>query len=82
MTSDKCPQWCTSDRPDQPHEHCNSETRRSGYAVELLRYWGDDITRVTILEAMDGGQAATLPLDVLIDLMGEVRGKVAVLCGP
>lgn len=74
--SDKCPSWCTR-QGNEPHEHMAAEVRRGGFGIELLRYYGDDTTLVTVLEAMDGGAAVTMPLAVLVDLMGEIHGKVA-----
>lgn len=50
---------------------------RSSVHLELLRYYGDDTTYVGLGDHMDGGAYVSVPLDVLLDLIGEARNMVA-----
>lgn len=76
---DKCPHWCINDRKEDHHEHHSELVVRNSFSMELLRYYGDDITQVTFMTAREYGEAVTLPVDTLIDFMGEVRQRIAII---
>lgn len=73
---ERCPSWCTS-TDDGPHEHVSVGVVRSSVHLELLRYFGDDTTYVGLMDHMDGGGHVSVPLEVLLDLVGEARHMVA-----
>ncbi len=74
--AEKCPSWCEN-KADNPHEHVSAGVVRSSVHLELLRYHGDDTTYVGLGDHMDGGAYVSVPLDVLLDLIGEVQQMVA-----
>ncbi len=76
QATEKCPSWC-SNNSDSPHEHVSVGVVRSSVHLELLRYYGDDTTYVGLGDHMDGGAYVSVPLDVLLDLIGEARHMVA-----
>ena len=72
---DQCPSGCTNHN-DGPHEHVSVGVVRSSVHLELLRYYGDDTTYVGLGDHMDGGAYVSVPLDILLDLLGEARHMV------
>ena len=75
QVTEKCPSWCTN-KNDGPHEHVSVGVVRSSVHLELLRYYGDDTTYVGLGDHMDGGAYVSVPLDILLDLIGEARHMV------
>jgi hypothetical protein len=69
---DQCPPWCKNAN-EGPHEHVSVGVVRSSVHLELLRYYGDDTTYVGLGHHMDGGAYVSVPLDVLLDLIGAAR---------
>lgn len=76
-SKEKCPTWCVCSEQEDPREHHSHVVTRNGFRMELLRYFEDDITIVSLMEAMDGGNAVVMPVDTMISLVDEARLKVA-----
>ena len=76
-TTDQCPSWCVRENRDGLEDHISETVTRNSFKFELLRYFGDDITYVTLMTAMDGGDAITMPVDTVVSLVDEVRQLVA-----
>jgi hypothetical protein len=77
VSEEKCPEWCVCETHDDDLDHRSETVTRNSFRFELLRYHRDNITYVTFMTAMDGGRVITMPVETVVDLMGEVRQKVA-----
>lgn len=73
-----CPPWCQFFAGNtEPHEHMSAPTIRASFYMELLRYNGDDVTYIGLMDHMDGGARISVPIDVLLELIGEARRLIA-----
>ena len=75
-TEEQCPPWCVvEDHSKEFGDHHSEAITRNSFRVEMLRYYGDNITYVTFMAAMNGGDHMTVPVDTVVELMDEVYQK-------
>ncbi len=73
----KCPAWCVCSGEEDAHEHHSETVTRNGFRMELVRFYGDNITHVTLMTGMEYGTALTMPVETMVDLMNEACLKLA-----